>query len=523
MTATPTPIRECDQALDYLYSMLEGDDKARFEQHLATCARCQGELASFGSVRKVAQEALATVEPTERLTGALHQQLLHAAAQRKPRGKVLPFLRRVVSHPGYAAAAAFLLVGGAVGVEWTRGRLLMTPPATQSAPAAPAATPVEAKPEVAKADEHEEQKKPGAVGDGEGLIAPSGTVAGKNKDKSLPVVMAEPAKHAAPAVPKKESAAGFDRDEWAKARGPVAGDVAEKRAITAQLKKGRAADNLDDALAGLEAKDAREGAASSSFGVGNGTGGGGYRSAPVEKPSPVARQAQAPAAAPAPQQMPSPKAPAPKAMSANNEPLADAAQLDSAERPRRRAQAAEEAPPPPVAATPSNARGYASNAASDTKSPAPVDQVMSEAKQEAAPGNQLDSERTRAAQLVATGRCEEATAIYARLDKKQGLSDGDRLSYAKCLRVLGRNAPAQQELDVLRNRQSQAGVGTIAPSAIEAEQKALVRATRKADLNASRADQQQRPAHAKAKKRGAAAAMDEAAPAETNVKKVYSY
>jgi anti-sigma factor RsiW len=141
MTATPTPIRECDQALDYLYSMLEGEAKARFEQHLATCARCKEELSAFGSVRKVAQEALASVEPAERLTGPLHQQLMHAAAQRKPRGKVIPFLRRVVSHPGYAAAAAFLLVGGAVGVQWSRGQLKMAPVASESTAVAPAPAP----------------------------------------------------------------------------------------------------------------------------------------------------------------------------------------------------------------------------------------------------------------------------------------------------------------------------------------------------------------------------------------------
>lgn len=258
MTATPTPIRECDQALDYLYSMLEGDDKARFEQHLATCARCQAELASFGSVRKVAQEALATVEPSERLTGALHQQLLHAAAQRKPRGRVIPFLRRVVSHPGYAAAAAFLLVGGAVGVQWTRGRLLMPTPAAESAPAAPAPAatpPVEAKPETAKADEVKaEGKQGGAPNDGEGLTAPSGNVvlAEKNKEKSLPVVMADPAKHAAAFKGKKEDAASLDRDAWDKAQpGRAARDDAEPRATAAQLKKTRGGDSLDGSLAGL--------------------------------------------------------------------------------------------------------------------------------------------------------------------------------------------------------------------------------------------------------------------------------
>jgi hypothetical protein len=88
------------------------------------------------------------VEPSAAATGALHAQLLHAAAQRAkgasgaPRGKVLQFVRRVAMHPAYAAAAAFLIVGGAVGIQLTRGKLMMPAPTVQTEPVPAAAEPV---------------------------------------------------------------------------------------------------------------------------------------------------------------------------------------------------------------------------------------------------------------------------------------------------------------------------------------------------------------------------------------------
>ena len=121
---TPT-IDMLDQALDYLYGLLDGEEKARFETHLAGCPRCQAELEANGRVRQAAKSVMPPVEPTERLTGALHAQLMHEAGKREPRGKVLPFVRRIVRHPGYAAAAGLFIIGGAVGVQWSRGKLMM--------------------------------------------------------------------------------------------------------------------------------------------------------------------------------------------------------------------------------------------------------------------------------------------------------------------------------------------------------------------------------------------------------------
>lgn len=125
----------CERVLDYAYGELEGAAVAEFELHLKDCAKCQSELALMQRVRSAVKTVLPLIEPPQVATGALHAQLLHAAAQRRPvpRGKVLAFARRVVSHPGYAAAAALLVVGGALGLQFARGGLQMTSPRPEAA------------------------------------------------------------------------------------------------------------------------------------------------------------------------------------------------------------------------------------------------------------------------------------------------------------------------------------------------------------------------------------------------------
>jgi hypothetical protein len=163
---TSTP---CEQLLDYAYGELDEAGRRAFEAHLASCARCAAELKSFGRVRTATERLMPKVEPSEALTGALHAQLMHAAAQRKPkRGGILAFPRKLIEHPGWAAAAMFVIVGGAI----TIGKLSMpesaSAPATQmvappSAPATaaePAAKPAEegavaAQPVVDKRDDHD--------------------------------------------------------------------------------------------------------------------------------------------------------------------------------------------------------------------------------------------------------------------------------------------------------------------------------------------------------------------------------
>jgi|GEM_PF-5483454 len=136
----------CEQALDYAYDELTGEAKAAFERHLPTCARCQAEVASFGRVRGAVRAVMPLVEPppASAQMGSLHAQLMHAAAQRRPAGKVLSFggrVKKVVLHPAFAMAASFVFVAGAVGLMWSHNQLV-TPVATPAAESSVAPQPV---------------------------------------------------------------------------------------------------------------------------------------------------------------------------------------------------------------------------------------------------------------------------------------------------------------------------------------------------------------------------------------------
>ena len=86
MSDTTKPTNDpCELLLDFVYGELDEARRRAFEEHLPGCARCQQEVASFGRVRTAAKRLLPSVEPTAPLTGALHTQLMHAAAQRQPR------------------------------------------------------------------------------------------------------------------------------------------------------------------------------------------------------------------------------------------------------------------------------------------------------------------------------------------------------------------------------------------------------------------------------------------------------
>jgi hypothetical protein len=151
-----TPPSPCDALLDYAYGELEGAAKQEFERHLADCEKCQRELEAFGKVRGAARAALPFLDPPASATGALHAQLLRAAAQRKPpratTGKLLQLPRRMMQHPGWLAAASLLAIGGALGLNWSKGHLFMpAPTSTMERSAAEAAKPVDT--ELAKTQE----------------------------------------------------------------------------------------------------------------------------------------------------------------------------------------------------------------------------------------------------------------------------------------------------------------------------------------------------------------------------------
>src|SRR5262245_40435484 len=136
----------CERVLDYAYGELEGEALEQFKLHLLTCEKCKAELAALERVRAAVKQAMPVVEPPAERMNAMTAQLLHAAAQNKPQqGKLLQFARKarvVVSHPAYLAAASLILIGGAIGLQWSLGRLTMPaekmPAASETAAAAPA-------------------------------------------------------------------------------------------------------------------------------------------------------------------------------------------------------------------------------------------------------------------------------------------------------------------------------------------------------------------------------------------------
>src|SRR5262249_55107693 len=70
-------------------------------------------VKSFGRVRTAVKRVMPAVEPPAAIGGALHAQLMHAAAQRKPRrGILFAFPRKIVEHPAMAAAAVVVLRRG---------------------------------------------------------------------------------------------------------------------------------------------------------------------------------------------------------------------------------------------------------------------------------------------------------------------------------------------------------------------------------------------------------------------------
>jgi anti-sigma factor RsiW len=452
----------CELLLDYVYGELDEARKRTFEEHLPGCARCQQEVASFGRVRTAAKLMMPSVEPSAQLGGALHAQLMHAAAQRKPRrGVLLAFPRKMMQHPALSAAAMFALVGGAIAINWSRGKMAMpaaeqspaaersidTPKSTEVAtatPKAPAGEPMvpepkakeqageqaEAKPDVklAQGTKNEASFKGGAdkaaasTGDQTriALETPSGRL-----DVQRPVA------HRATPSPKKEA-------------------PAKMKTIAVDGKSGKL-DSLDDGTLAAVPKD-EGGRAGLSNGVVGGAGGvtsgGGGRFADAENAKSSAPQEldrnkvaeKAPArdlakqqhgyavGAPAPSTPQSSTSTGQQQWRANNGPAA--------------------APPPPTAATaPATEREGAYYGRSQAQSqPAPVT-----VQKPAAQTRNYDSVRKNADEWAKTGRCDEAIKMYTELEKaNQYISPTERVGWVRCLTQKGREEEARQRLDDLK-------------------------------------------------------------------------
>ena len=420
-----TVMDEHERVLDYAYDMLSAGEKASFETHLATCARCQAELAAMGHVREVARAALPMVEPGARLTGVLHAQLMHEASKRKPAGAVLPFLRRVLAYPGYAAAASVLIIGGAVGVQWSRGRLLMPAP-EKAAPVAEAQAPVAA-PEVAAVTteapaavapvEKNKVMSPQPVPRGKALdgaafdkkTSPASATLGKDSARREKLEEADVASAGAPPEPPKRSAA-------AKEDAPRDGYAQKPKPST------RPVDALDDLIAADERRDRSPGPERKGTSEGQATHGavGGLG---------AASQGVAQNAAKAPSRASAPPAPS---------------SVRTVEREQNASPpAAAAAPAPPVQQRPSAGKAdaeatYGGGAYGLSRS-AGIDTAKAGAAEP------LAEERRRAASLARAGRCDEAVALYASIEQRGTLSAAERKSYAGCIRTEQAAASRRQQ------------------------------------------------------------------------------
>jgi hypothetical protein len=519
-TPNTTTNATCELLLDYVYGELDEARKRTFEEHLPGCARCQQEVASFGRVRTAAKRMMPAVEPTAPLAGALHAQLMHAAAQRKPRrGVLLAFPRRIVEHPALSAAAMFVLVGGAIAINMSRGKMAM--PAAEHSVDAPKPT------EVATATPKAE---PGALPDTKNKEQAESDVQAANEDAKLaykggekaaaaagdqtkialgtpsgPYTVERPAAHRASAAPKKEMPAKM-----------------KSVAVDGKLDKSRKYDQLDDSLAAGSKDEA--GNAGLSNGVIGGTGsatvgGGGARGA-------VAENAKSSAPADLERKKLAEKAPARDGEEAQHgrfaagapAPATPPASTSTGQQKWHSNNAPAEAPPPPapVAATStptsSEREGYYRAQAQP--------QSVTVAKPSSNARN-YDSVRKNADEWAKTGRCEDAIKMYAELEKaNQYISPTERVGWIRCLTERGRQEEAQQRLDDLKQEKR------VSPTQIRDAEKQLndtrrrVEPKAKASKKAPAADRA--PAVETQQQRAAEPAPAQAAPPDSTNTKVKS-
>jgi putative zinc finger protein len=440
----------CELLLDYVYGELDEARKRTFEEHLPGCARCQQEAASFGRVRTAVKTVMPAVEPTAPLAGALHAQLMHAAAQRKPRrGVLLAFPRKIVEHPALSAAAMFVLVGGAIAINWSRGKMAM--PATAEHEVADSAKPEVAvaepavpkpalEPTLAPADAPKlAEKKKEEQDDSSGKLAlgnkgsagyyKAGDKAQTGADDQTRIALETPsgtmtvqrpaAAHRATATPTKQAP-------------PRMKNIAVDGKM-AKLDQSLAKDE-GNGLGGLRGAETGSGA------VAGGVIGGGGRG-----------ELQENAKSSAPQELPR-KTVAAKAPARDASQHGYAAGVPAASTPPAQPSTAPQyddnapaAPPPVTVAAPTSTEREADYLRSSSQQAAPVQKPTSTSRN-------FESLRKQANENAKTGRCDEAIKLYQELDKAgQRISPTDRLNWVRCLTQNGRQEEAQQRLDALKS------------------------------------------------------------------------
>lgn len=226
-----TECKEFDEKLlDYLYEELDAKEQAAWTAHLGGCARCRGEVESFGRVR-TAVKGVTMVEPPQ----AVSAKLLYQAAQRAPRGVVVPLFRRVANHPMYAMAASFLIVGGITGLLWNTSlhREAMEAPATSTPPVTATA------PTAIAAAQPSGEAAPSVVVEAAGK-APAALPA-----LAAPVASARPAAKEAPAEEDKLAVTAAVGNQASAQREMFAKGKAERSAPQWIARKGAGGDALD--------------------------------------------------------------------------------------------------------------------------------------------------------------------------------------------------------------------------------------------------------------------------------------
>ena len=511
----------CESALDYLYDMLSGEQRTAFETHLSTCARCQVELESFGRVRTIAKSVLPVLDPTERLTGALHAQLMHAATQQATKnqgGKVLPFIRRFVSHPGYAAAAGILFVGGVVGWQMSHGNLMMpakhaeapavTTVAASPPPAEAVAQPVTTPTTAAQPEEAPAAYKGGALAGtaeprpvvpaakespgakvGGGLVEADASKQERELAKDKLDGYAATEKKAAPAKPQKNM---YD-SEPASGEGLGSGRLNAGPRATSVLDEDRKAPRTPSAEPSWYAKREQAPTSRSATHAGKPSSGATLDDLTSNTPAPSGAIALGADPAPPPAQPQNVSKAANSRTEAPSPMAAPKASADAKQVAERRQQNQ------PAASDANQERAVAGR----------NDVVPQTRGADDGVDDVVDVDRNRATSLAQAGRCDEATVVFQSLERKAPtrLTAQDRLTYTRCLRTLGRLDPAQNELNQLRVQKN-----SLPATALESEQQAI-------DLDRSRNVQTNK--RAKSKRSSGATESNEAVtkPADNAAKR----
>jgi hypothetical protein len=540
----------CEQLLDYVYGELDEAGKRAFEEHLKGCARCQADVASFGKVRTATKRLLPSVEPTGPLPGALHAQLMHAAAQHKPRrGVLLAFPRKIVQHPAWAAAAMFAIVGSALALNWSRGKLEMAPASapdkTVDAPEVPAAepalgTPAPAQPAAVAGKVEEKAKDEVERAERQGAVA---TVAkdGKQNEPRIEVEML-PAGRMTVQRPALHRAAATGAP--LKVALPAAPPPSLKKVAPLSGLRGGA---VDDAvvLDGTRSEGYANGGARNVRGAENTRRGGenagsannlhgdrakkvrGAEDTPGRGGDSLAGETSIGSKSEA-----APKSSAPES-------LARTRQRDQAEP----AHAASDPAPMTASTTPAHGEEQVvvkSSPAPDVEAnSAPVleTRVPTYREQYRAPlplpkpvqapsqqSKDVDALHKRFLELATSGHYEEAIKLFQELEKRTAfITPQERAQYVHCLTAVGREEQAQQQLDDLKNskRATNAQLQEVESELMNARKHSAQKKTKKA-----RADQPaaaEEPAPPARSAAPAQAAPAQAAPSRARESKQKAY